>query len=397
MQQMHSSAGGVGDTSAALHRDRRSRWKEIHCTGDIPQGRIGHTVTVHGASTMYLWGGVNENMERESKYLDDFYRYNFEKKEWREVPLLMDKPQGRAFHSAVMHQGCMVIFGGCNGRGRFNQVYRINGETGVSTQVNPTTDAPSTRYCHTAVMHDNKMVVFGGKCGGRNSNKRLADMYSFDLETATWTVVDATGDKPCSRSAHICVVYCGKMLMFGGRNADGRCCEDLYEFSFSNNEWRKVEVPAMWSNLFVRARHSVVVHNDKLVTFAGWNGKKKLNDLFQYNLDSQTCTLLHDSDENDPTLPCRRECHSAVMVGHSMVLFGGRFRGLFMNDNYEYVLDPISLKEFCRMYIAAHSAHIHYNQPRYGLPTSLAQYVRMYETRELSSDERKALEASKKK
>lgn len=49
-----------------------------------------------------------------------------------------------------------------------------------------------------------------------------------------------------------------------------------------------------------------VVHNDRLITFAGWNGKKKLNDMFQYNLDSQTFQTVHDSDENDPRLPCRR-------------------------------------------------------------------------------------------
>lgn len=83
----------------------------------------------------------------------------------------------------------------------------------------------------------------------------------------------------------------------------------------------------------------MVVHNDKLITFAGWNGKKKLNDMFQYNLDSQTFQMIHESDENDPRLPCRRECHTSVVVNNKMLLFGGRFRGLFMNDICEFDLD----------------------------------------------------------
>ena len=70
------------------------------------------------------------------------------------------------------------------------------------------------------------------------------------------------------------------MLVFGGRNADGGCCEDLYEFSFGLGMWRKI-ICGPGNQLFMRARHSTLLHNGKIITFAGWNGKRKLNDLFQ--------------------------------------------------------------------------------------------------------------------
>lgn len=378
-------------------KDGRDRWKEVQCekNGVIPPGRIGHTVTVNDDGIVYLWGGVNENLERGSKYLDDFYQYDSRKKEWKQIELKNDKPCGRAFHSAVMHEGCMLIFGGCNGRGRFNQIFSINGNTGMCQLVAATGEVPSTRYCHSAVVHKGKMIIFGGKCGGRNSNKRLADMYAFDFATGEWSIIEVRGDVPSSRSAHTAVVYFNKMLMFGGRDADGKCCEDLYEFCFDTSEWRRIN-HGPCNQLFMRARHSVVVHNDKLITFAGWNGKKKLNDMFQYNLDSQTFQTIHDSDENDPRLPCRRECHTSVVVDNTMLLFGGRFRGLFMNDICEFELDAMSLKDFCRAYIVENCKDIDYaNQATSGLPDELVGYLDMYKMRGMSFQQRQDLISEK--
>ena len=138
----------------------------------MPPGRIGHTVTVNDEGIVYLWGGVNENLERGSKYLDDFYRYDAKKREWTQVELKEDKPCGRAFHSAVMHNGCMLIFGGCNGRGRFNQIFSINGDTGVCQLVQASGEVPSTRcvararaeHSHTAATCDCLQARF--QCAG---------------------------------------------------------------------------------------------------------------------------------------------------------------------------------------------------------------------------------------
>ena len=156
------------------YQDGRDRWREVQCekNGVMPPGRIGHTVVVNDKGIVYLWGGVNENLERGSKYLDDFYRYNFERKEWEQVELKAagrpeEKPCGRAFHSAVMHDGCMLIFGGCNGRGRFHDIFSINGETGVCKLVAAKGEVPSTRCalvrfpvacCHIATLQNDRVL-----------------------------------------------------------------------------------------------------------------------------------------------------------------------------------------------------------------------------------------------
>ena len=57
----------------------------MRCDGTAPAGRIGHTVTVADAGTVYLWGGVNESMGQGGRYLDDFYKFDCETKEWTQV------------------------------------------------------------------------------------------------------------------------------------------------------------------------------------------------------------------------------------------------------------------------------------------------------------------------
>ncbi|KAJ9452543.1 hypothetical protein DIPPA_23174 [Diplonema papillatum] len=324
----------------------KKKWKEVNSGGKIPLGRIGHSICDNGAGKLYLWGGVNETLESGTgKYLDDFFEYNFHKKQWAEIDLRGKKPKSRAFHSAVCYKGNVTIFGGCNGRGRFDEISKISTKTGGCIEALTKGEKPPSRYCHTSVEYKGKMLVFGGKCGGRNSNKRLADMFEYDLNTETWTEVVADGKPPSSRSAHTAVVYGKKMLVFGGRDANGHCCEDFHEYHLEAKFWRQLDYT---HPLLHRARHSAVVHAENIIIFGGWSGKKKLNDLCVYNLDTNTITLVHDTDEGDASLPCRRECHTTVVVDNKLFLFGGRFRGVFMNDSFEYPLPRPSLQFLLR-------------------------------------------------
>eukprot|EP01063_Lacrimia_lanifica_P029269 TRINITY_DN4426_c0_g1_i2.p1 TRINITY_DN4426_c0_g1~~TRINITY_DN4426_c0_g1_i2.p1 ORF type:complete len:458 (+),score=150.74 TRINITY_DN4426_c0_g1_i2:158-1531(+) len=346
---------------AANSDESKRQWREIKSTGPIPLGRIGHSICDDGAGNLYLWGGVNEGIE--GKYLSDFFRYAFHRKEWTEIPLVAADPDAnnskgpitpRAFHSAVCYEGHVVIFGGCNGKGRFHEINTINTAGPGMGECRTTmpdegegTVSPPSRYCHTSVVYKTKMLVFGGKNGGRNSNKRLDDMYAYDFVTSTWSEVKAKGTPPSSRSAHTSVVYGKKMLVFGGRDSDGVCCEDFHEFHLEANVWRKLEKN---HPLLMRARHSAVVHNDSIIIFGGWDGRKKRNDLCVYNLDNNKITVVHDNEESNAHLPCRRECHTTVVVDNNLYLFGGRFRGLFMNDSFEYPLPPPSLKFLLRQW-----------------------------------------------
>lgn len=348
-----------------------ARWRQLTCSGDVPTGRIGHTlVTDTSEEAVYLYGGVNDTNEQNSQYLQDFFAFHFATKTWQQIEMTGDVQMPRAFHTAIYHDGQMHVFGGCNGRGRFNKLFSI-APTGKCTLFTPPANMrlPLTRYCHSATLFDGKMYVFAGKCGGRNSNKRLKDMWSYDFSTKTWHEVEQVGADVPARSAHAAFTCGRRMVMFGGRSSEGECCEDIYHFSYDTHAWTKVDTTH--GPLFGRARHSVVVHNGKVVIFGGWNGKKKLNDLIFYNMDSETSEVVHDPDE---TCPSRRECHVAVTCQNTMVVFGGRFRGNFMNDTCELDLGSKSLKDCCRDWLISRGVHMT-DPERQALPRRVVDYL----------------------
>lgn len=320
---------------------------------------------------MVLYGGVTDCPDGSSKYLDDLCIYDFNLKKWDRVEVTGTKQQPRAFHTAVFWGDKMYVFGGCNGRGRFNRLFSIdmNGEAAQPE----TNNSPATRYCHSATVFGTGMYVFGGKCGGRNSNKRLDDLWVYNFVVKAWSEVQQVGPRPSPRSAHAAFTFGRTMVVFGGRSEQGECCEDMYYFNYDTSVWRQVNTT---ESLFGRARHSFVVHNSRVVVFGGWNGKKKLNDLFYYNMDSGTFEVVGDTDENGPS---RRECHVAVMCKNTMVVFGGRFRNDFMNATSELELGAKSLKEMCRDWLLNMAARgITDTIPKKTIPYRLMQFFDQY-------------------
>lgn len=313
-------------------------WRVTATSG--PPGRIGHTFCANGAGTLvFLYGGLSANDEVSPNYLDDFWVYDVQMKTWTSIELRGAVQSPRAFHTAVWHDGGMYIFGGCNGRGRFNKLFCVspNGDCKVMPFSGP---PPQTRYCHSAVVYSDAMYVYGGKCGGRNSNRRLSDflMYRFNqvpMDTK-WIYCEQIGDPPEARSAQSAVVHRDSMLILGGRNAEGNCCDDVHSYNFKTFTWRRYDLPF---SPFGRARNSCVVHNGYVVLFGGWNGRKKLNDLVFFHVDSMIVS------RTDQLFPSVRECQVAVVCHNTMIVFGGRWKTNYMQETLELNLGSRSVAD----------------------------------------------------
>jgi hypothetical protein len=52
------------------------------------------------------------------------------------------------------------------------------------------------------------------------------------LDTLKWTEIQAKGSQPTKRYGHTAVVYQGAMYVFGGYDAFGLACNDLWHFNF---------------------------------------------------------------------------------------------------------------------------------------------------------------------
>jgi len=56
------------------------------------------------------------------------------------------------------------------------------------------------------------MIVYGGK---DNESNKLADVWSFDMNSAQWTELKGR-DAPKGRSGHTASLYNDHMVVFGG-------------------------------------------------------------------------------------------------------------------------------------------------------------------------------------
>lgn len=100
-------------------------WSTPAMAGEIPKARVAHSCSYdEETSCIYLWGGFTSELNR----LDDFFCFNTITGEWSEIiapqELSDSRPDKRAFHSAIFHNGALYIFSGANGDVRYNDVWR---------------------------------------------------------------------------------------------------------------------------------------------------------------------------------------------------------------------------------------------------------------------------------
>jgi len=366
-----------------MSTNRHLQWEEMKCCGELPGGRVGETFTTSDDQReVFLYGGMVETENRPAEYLDDFFAFDPESRRWARRELApvrseqADRFHPRAFHTTVTHQGRLYIFGGCSASDGHNDVVLVDPHAGTRELVAPGSAAhnvPVPRYCHSAVVFEEAMYIFGGKCGSRSSDDRLADIYRFDFDTATWSIVEQRGDIPPPRSAHSAVVCGRKMFIFGGRQSErGGCCGDMYEYAFDTNAWRRIALCGEQNLSLERARHSAVLHNGVIAVFGGWNGRKKLNDLYLHTLDGHE----HDAETETVSAPQRRDCHAAVMWRNTMLVFSGRHRVSALEDVQALRLGPMSLVEQCRDWLCRHRVSLDLG----ALPQRLALRLQVWES-----------------
>lgn len=144
-------------------------------------------------------------------------------------------PESRDEHSACVHDGYMIVYGGFERGVRQNTMIAYNFETDQWEVFSPDKDSklPQPRAGHSAIIHEGKMYVFGGK---DEDNEKLKDLWCFDFQTRTWTEMpsDTEGDdyeSIISRSGHSAQVYADHMLIFGGIHEVTKELDDMIAYN----------------------------------------------------------------------------------------------------------------------------------------------------------------------
>lgn len=107
-------------------------------------------------------------------------------------------------------------------------------------------------------------------------------MHILDLQKLEWVNFEFTGEPPGPCNMHTADSYHNKIYVF--RGGDGRdYLNDLHELNTSSLHWRRV-IDVKGQRPPPRANHSSSIIADNLYIFGGWDGSKRLNDLFVLDL-----------------------------------------------------------------------------------------------------------------
>lgn len=141
------------------------------------------------------------------------YRFNIPKWSWLKINFHNQgyQPSCRTDHSCVGFGSSIYVFGGFDGKSRFNDLWRYKIDTNFWEEVG-WEHPPMGRFGHTWCMYQQSMFVFGGW----NGHDTLDDLTEFSTTTNQWFPVTGRGHVPSSRYRHSAIVYGCCMFVFGG-------------------------------------------------------------------------------------------------------------------------------------------------------------------------------------
>ena len=189
------------------------RWYPVSVNGTVkPCKRSLHSASVYDDSVLVFGGydGLNR--------VNDLYKFDLQTKTWtKESPGGASRgvpPSPRDRHTAVVHGKCFYVFGGYDGSSRVNDFFKYDLERKTWSEVLAVHGTPPTpRHSHAAVVYGDSMFVFGGYDGSYRK-----DFHEFNFKTSTWTQVPKMGRVPHARYRTACVVHGDCMVLFGGHD-----------------------------------------------------------------------------------------------------------------------------------------------------------------------------------
>ncbi|KAH9078630.1 dynein heavy chain [Aphanomyces euteiches] len=248
-------------------------WGNPKCTGDVPNKRSGHSLTLRASeNALYLFGGCDHKVPPGPN--NDLYKLEMNGFVWSRVAT-DDAPPPRWRHSALIYNDKkIVIFGGFASEKRMNDLWVFDCETKSWEQQHAQNfweGLPQCRGSHSATLVEHRMVVFGGYGGNGYGRTDFNDVHALDLRTWKWEEIITEGEKPEPRSSHQTCLIQQKLFVIGGWNSVKQF-NDLFVLDLTTKTWSapdaKLPVPT-WNHACVGVQ---AVPHWKIFMFGGNSG-----------------------------------------------------------------------------------------------------------------------------
>ncbi|MCL7037085.1 hypothetical protein MKW94_014706 [Papaver nudicaule] len=242
---------------------------------------------------------------------------------WMVLSTTGDKPTPRFNHAATVIGDKMVVVGGESGHGVLDDVQVLSFErfkwTKASSKLylSPNSLPLKIPACkgHRMVPWGKKALMIGGKTDP--ASDRIS-VWAFDIETECWSLMEARGEVPVSRSGHSVTRAGSVLILFGGEDAKGRKLNDIHMFDLKSLMWLPLHYTG--SRPSPRSNHVAALYDDRILFIFGGSSKSRtLNDL--YSLDFETMIWTRIKLRGFHPSPRAGSC--GVLCGNKWYIAGG--------------------------------------------------------------------------
>jgi hypothetical protein len=281
----------VGD-SWRLPLGDGSSWNQLSPGGPVPQLRIGHSMVFNAETNQLLiFGGFYDTP------LNDLWVLaRVPIPWWFPISVSGVRPPPRMGHAAIFDpvRKRMLVIGGYDGTALLDDVWEYSPMVnGTWKRITPAGPAPPPRLTFSAVYDPvrDRVVVFGGDGG-----YVLGDLWELRLSgTPTWAPIAAGGISPGPRREHTAVYdpQFDEMVLFGGFDGTRRL-NDLWTLSLSGTPHWERRV-SLTPSPAPRSGHSAVydMRQQRMVIFGGQvNSSAYTSDVWELRIDRATPVAL---------------------------------------------------------------------------------------------------------
>lgn len=210
---------------------------------------------------MFVFGGGSST----ETTFNDLWRFDLSSRNWVRPISMGTYPSPKACATMVCYKNNLILFGGWRHPSTFPpyQPWRLFDELhSYSIAENKwlavtTLDGPPPMTGHSATVHRGKMVVFGGYCGFAQNEGAAAssnDVWSLDLNTFMWTKKETTNVKPAPRYGQFQIQLNDEhFLILGGCGGPNNMFNDAWVLDMTKEPW-------VWRSVFIKNKKWAASH-----------------------------------------------------------------------------------------------------------------------------------------
>ena len=274
---------------------------------------ICHHACVGNGRSIVFFGGLTTDYRVLSS---DFSTYGYEPNALENAPISTitvsdSRTAGRYKHTLTYMNNNLYIVGGIVDPK--DRCYVVEFNLQKNMYINSCKAAIIDRYSHTCTAVGNKLYLFGGK----DKAKALHDdILVIDPTEKKVVPLKIAGEKPPARCCHSAVLYQDKIVVFGGKGQEG-ILNDLWSFDLRTNTWEQ-KYPSVAPA--PRRSHLAFVFGANMLIIGGISSTFSSVPTMSINLSRLQISYVVDIGNFPMSL---RNSSGAVMMDQHIILYGG--------------------------------------------------------------------------